>query len=99
LDAAVSGETFEFKEMYPKYLSIAKQEENDQAAWSFDMANKVEKVHAGLFSNAVEALRNNKELTKIDYYVCSVCGNTVEGMAPEKCPICGAPKTKFFKIA
>ena len=84
--------------MYPKYLSIAKQEENDQAAWSFDVANKVEQVHAGLFSKAVEALRNNKELTKIDYYVCSVCGNTVEGMAPEKCPICGAPKTKFFKI-
>ncbi|TEU04798.1 rubrerythrin family protein [Candidatus Bathyarchaeota archaeon] len=98
LDAAVSGETFEFKEMYPKYLSIAKQEENHQAAWSFDVANKVEQVHAGLFSKAVEALRNNKELTKIDYYVCSVCGNTVEGMAPEKCPICGAPKTKFFKI-
>jgi rubrerythrin len=98
LDAAVSGETFEFKEMYPKYLSIAKQEENDQAAWSFDVANKVEQVHAGLFSKAVEALRNNKELAKIDYYVCSVCGNTVEGMAPEKCPICGAPKTKFFKI-
>ena len=98
LDAAVSGETFEFKEMYPKYLSIAKREENDQAAWSFDVANKVEQVHAGLFSKAVEALRNNKELTKIDYYVCGVCGNTVEGMAPEKCPICGAPKTKFFKI-
>jgi rubrerythrin len=98
LDAAVSGETFEFKEMYPKYLSIAKQEENDQAAWSFDVANKVEQVHAGLFSKAVEALRNNKELTKIDYYVCSVCGNTVEGIAPEKCPICGAAKTEFFKI-
>lgn len=99
LDAAVSGETFEFKEMYPKYLSIAKQEEKNQAAWSFDVANKVEQVHAGLFSKAVEALRNNKELTKIDYYVCNVCGNTVEGMAPEKCPICGAQKTKFFKIA
>lgn len=98
LDAAISGETFEFKEMYPKYLSIAEQEEKNQAAWSFDVANKVEQVHAGLFSKAVEALRNNKELTKIDYYVCSVCGNTVEGMAPEKCPICGAPKTKFFKI-
>ncbi len=98
LDVAVSGETFEFKEMYPKYLSIAKQEEKNQAAWSFDVANKVEQVHAGLFSKAVEALRNNKELTKIDYYVCSVCGNTVEGMAPEKCSICGAPKTKFFKI-
>jgi len=99
LDVAVSGETFEFKQMYPKYLSIAKQDGNHQAAWSFDVANKVEQVHAGLFSKAVEALRNNKELAKINYYVCGVCGNTVEDMAPEECPICGAPKPKFFKVA
>ena len=99
LDAAVSGETFEYKKMYPEYLSIAKQEGNHQAAWSFDVANKVEQIHAGLFSKAVDALRNKRELAKIDYYVCNVCGNTVEGMAPEKCPICGAPKTKFFKVA
>jgi len=98
LSAAVSGETFEFKKMYPKYLSIAKQEGNQQAVWSFDVANKVEQVHAGLFSKAVEALRNNKELPKIDYYVCRVCGNTVKGMAPVKCPICGASKTEFFKV-
>lgn len=99
LDTAVSGETFEFEKMYPEYLSNAKQEGNRQAAWSFDVANKVEQVHAGLFSKALKALKNNKELAKVDYYVCSVCGNTVEGMAPEKCPICGAPKTKFFKVA
>jgi rubrerythrin len=99
LDAAVSGETFEFKKMYPKYLRLAKQEGNHQAAWSFDVANKVEQVHANLLSKAVEALRNDRELAKIDYYICSVCGNTVEGTAPEKCPICGAPKTKFFKVA
>ena len=99
LDAAISGETFEYKIMYPEYLSIAKQEGNRQAAWSFDVANKVEQVHAGLFSKALEALKSKKELAKVDYYICSVCGNTVEGAAPEKCPICGAPETKFFKVA
>jgi len=98
LDAAVSGETVEFKSMYPKYLSIAKQEGNKEAAWSFDVANKVEEIHAGLFSKAVREVRNGKQMAEIDYYVCSVCGNTVEGIAPEKCPICGAPKTKFFKV-
>ena len=41
--------------------------------------------------------KEKKEPVKVDYYVCSVCGNTVEGSAPEKCPICGAPKEKFFK--
>ena len=99
LDVAVSGETFEYKKMYPEYLRIAKEEGHQRAAWSFDVANKVEEIHAGLFSKAVDALRKGKKLTEIDYYVCSVCGNTIEGMTPEKCPICGAPKTKFFKVA
>ncbi|MFH1639714.1 MAG: rubredoxin-like domain-containing protein, partial [Chloroflexota bacterium] len=27
-----------------------------------------------------------------------VCGNTVEGETPEKCPICGAPRSRFKKI-
>jgi len=98
VDAAVAGETFEYKKMYPEYIGAARQEGNQQAVWSFDVANKVEQVHAGLFSKVVEALKNNKELANVDYYVCGLCGNTVEGEAPEKCPICGAPKAKFFKV-
>lgn len=99
LDAAISGETFEFKKMYPEYLSVAEQEGEKQAAWSFEVANKVEEIHAGLFSKALGALKEGKELPKIDYYVCNVCGNTVEAMAPGRCPICGAPKTKFSRVA
>ena len=99
LGTAVSGETFEFKKMYPEYLAIAKQEGNKQATWSFDVAGKVEQVHAKLYQKAIDALKNKKELEKVDYYVCGVCGNTVEGAPPEKCPICGSPKEKFFKPA
>ena len=99
LSTAVSGETFEFKKMYPEYISAAKQEGNKQAAWSFDVASKVEQVHAKLFLKAIDAVKNKKELEKVDYCVCGVCGNTVEGAPPEKCPICGAPKAKFFKPA
>ncbi len=99
LDAALSGETFEFKEMYPKYLEIAKHEGNKLAAWSFDVANKVEQIHANLYAKAIEALKNNKALAETDYYVCSVCGNTVEGSPPERCPICGAPKNRFNKTS
>jgi len=99
LDTAVSGETFEFKKMYPEYISTAKQEGNKQAAWSFDVASRVEQVHANLFQKAIDALKSKKELVKVDYYVCSVCGNTFEGTPPDKCPICGTPKAKFFKPA
>jgi rubrerythrin len=99
LGTAISGETFEFKTMYPEYLSKAKEDGNKQAAWSFDVANKVEQIHANLFSKAIDALKAGKKPPSMDYYVCSVCGNTVEGSAPDKCPVCGAPKSKFNKIA
>lgn len=97
LNAAIAGETFEYKKMYPEYLKIAKQEKNQQAVWSFNVANQVEEIHSGLFTKALKVLKSGKELSKVDYYVCTVCGNTVEDEPPEKCPICGNPKTKFFK--
>ena len=98
LNAAVSGETFEFNEMYPKYIQIAKTEGNKKAVWSFDVANKVEQIHAGLFSDAIKILNAGKKLSSTDYYVCGVCGNTAEGSAPEVCPICGSKREKFKKI-
>jgi len=97
LDTAVAGETFEFTKMYPEYIEVAKKEGNEDATWSFDVANKVEQIHAGFFAKALEALKNKKELPKTDYYICSECGNTVEGSAPDECPICGAPKSAFYK--
>jgi rubrerythrin len=96
--AAVAGETFEFRSMYPEYIDVAKQEGNTQASWSFDVANKVEKIHAGLYSRAEEALKSGKKVPALDYYVCSVCGMTVEGSAPDKCPVCGAPANKFSRV-
>ncbi len=98
LDEAISGETFEFTKMYPEFLEVSKQEKNKQAEWSFNVANKVEEVHAGLFQKALKALKENEEVSNIDYYVCKVCGNTVEKVAPERCSICGAPNAQFIRV-
>ena len=98
LDEAISGETFEFTKMYPEYLEVARKEGNKQAEWSFDVANQVEEIHADHFKKALRALKNNEELPDVDYYVCKVCGNTVEEAAPERCPICGAPSAQFIKV-
>jgi len=96
LKAAISGETEEFKDMYPKFIKEAKNEgASDAAILSFDVANQVEKIHAGLYQKALDSLGNNED---IGYYVCQICGNTVEGSAPDRCPICNAPKDKFNKI-
>jgi rubrerythrin len=95
LKEAVSGETAEFLEMYPRMIAAAQAEGHKEAERSFNFANEVEKVHARLFQKALENLAN-KEL--VDIFVCSVCGYTVEGEAPDKCPICNAVKKLFKRI-
>jgi rubrerythrin len=96
LQAAINGETHEFKKMYPEMMAAAKGEKNEDAVQTFHYANEVEKIHAALYAKALENLGKNEVL---DYYVCPFCGNTVEKVPPEKCPICGAPGKKFMKIA
>ncbi len=44
LKTAISGETHEFKEMYPEFIAIAKEEGNKKAVQSFDYANKKKKI-------------------------------------------------------
>lgn len=95
---ALEGETYEFKTMYPEMLEDAAVEEENQASWSFNIANEVEKIHAGLYQKAAKALKANKDMDKVTYYVCKVCGNTVEGQPAENCPICNAPPSAFNKI-
>jgi rubrerythrin len=34
----------------------------------------------------------------VDYWVCQVCGMTVEGEAPDECPVCKAKKQAFKKV-
>ena len=45
-----------------------------------------------------EALKEKRDLPHVDYYICSVCGNTVENNPPDKCLICNAPAKSFEKI-
>lgn len=95
LEAAINGETYEYEEMYPPMISAANEAGNKRASRSFDYANHVEKIHAGLYKKALENFGKNEE---VDYYVCQVCGNTVEGEPPDDCPICGAVKKAFKKV-
>ena len=94
LQEAVAGETHEFKSMYPAMIETAQAEGNKEAERSFNFANAVEKIHAGLYQQMLDNLENAKE--SFSYYVCPVCGYTVEKEAPETCPVCGA-KGKMFK--
>lgn len=95
LKEAISGETHEYTKMYPGMIETAKEEGNKAAEMSFANANAVEEVHANLYQKALDSLGNAKA---VDYYVCSVCGNTVENEPPETCPVCGSKAKAFFKV-
>lgn len=94
LAEAISGETHEFQSMYPQMIADAEAEGNKGALRSFTYANEVEKIHADLYQKALDAIGKNQAT---DYYVCQVCGNTVENEAPDECPICKAKKM-FKKV-
>jgi rubrerythrin len=97
LQAAIEGENYESVSMYPEFVKDAEAEQDKRALRSFNYALEVEKIHEGLYRNALVNL--GKEIEEFDYYVCPVCGYTHERIAPDRCPVCGAVKEKFEKVA
>ena len=98
LKAAIEGEHYEFTEMYPAFIEQAKAEGNQKAEVSFTWANKVEKIHHALYEKALKSLDGGAPLKDEPYFVCQGCGYTVGGEAPEKCPVCGAPRKMFKQV-
>jgi len=96
--AAINGENHEFTEMYPAFIKQAEAEGEKEAKGSFDLANKVEQIHHRLYKTALSMLEKGQAMGDKTFYVCQYCGNTVEGEAPERCPVCGAPKRMFKRI-
>lgn len=92
LKAAFEGESYEFNEMYPKFIEEARAEGNDAAVRSFRYASEAEKGHAELYKKALAEL-NEKPF--VSYYLCPVCGHIAQGNPPDKCPICGTPANKY----
>lgn len=98
LQAAIDGEGFEFQEMYPKFVGEAEEEKKQGAAMSFKNALAVEEIHHGLYREALDALSAGNDLPTASIFVCGICGNTVVGSPPDKCPICSAPQAKFSEV-
>lgn len=95
LQAAIAGETHEFRSMYPVMIEEAKAEGDKAAERGFTFANAVEEQHAGLYAAAAA---DPAGYAAKDWYVCSVCGYTVADGAPEKCPVCQALAKAFCKV-
>ncbi|MCP4570857.1 MAG: rubrerythrin family protein [bacterium] len=97
LKEAIDGETFEFEKMYPPMLKTA-EEEGHKAKRMFAFAVEAEEVHAKLYKLALEAAAKGEDLTEANFYLCPVCGHIEFSAAPEKCPICGVPASKYVTV-
>jgi rubrerythrin len=98
LKAAVEGEHYEFTKMYPAFIKEAEAEGQKQAMVSFEYANQVESIHHSLFQKTLAAVEAGGQPADADVFVCSICGNTFEGAAPDVCPVCGTKRERFMKI-
>ncbi len=98
LEAALAGETYEFTEMYPPMVARA-EAEGHRAKVMLRWANQAEQIHARLFQQALEALKAGKDLSQMAVFLCPVCGDVELGQAPERCPICNAPASRFQQVA
>ncbi|MDY6794129.1 MAG: rubrerythrin family protein [Actinomycetota bacterium] len=95
IQTCIDGETFEIEEMYPVYNETAKLQDEKDAVRSTHYALEAEKIHADWYKKAREVVDSGGDVNVGKIQICSVCGHTREGEAPDKCPICGASSAKF----
>ncbi len=98
LQGAIEGETYEVTTMYPDFIATGNEQGEKAAVMWFNAAMEAEKVHAGLYRRAKDNAEKGQDLGFFPIQVCGQCGFTVEGEAPDKCPVCGAPKEKFVRF-
>ncbi|MEI6351806.1 MAG: ferritin family protein [Verrucomicrobiota bacterium] len=95
LEAAIKGESYERDTMYPEFLKKAQADKAEPAVRTFHFAKEVEAGHAKLYQEALDNLGKN---IPTDYFVCTVCGNTVTVLPSKKCPVCHNKRDKYVKI-
>jgi rubrerythrin len=97
LNAAIEGETYEYAEMYPPMLERA-ETESHKAKRMFGFAMKAEQVHDKLYQLALEAVKQGKDLSETNFYLCPICGHIELGEPPAQCPICGVKASSFVQL-
>jgi rubrerythrin len=95
LKESFQSETTIAQVAYDNFIELAENIEDTTASNILSNARDVEAVHAKLYKNAINHLIGERETT---YYVCKVCGYVSDGVLPEVCPVCSAPKDQFLEF-
>ncbi len=99
LDAAASGENFEWSTMYAEFEQTARREGFDVIADLFARVASIEKQHEENYRAALQKVKNGEMFTSDSpstKWICLNCGYVVEGKEPPKvCPTCSHPQGYF----
>ncbi len=98
LEAAASGENYEWTDMYAGFAETAEKEGFTALAAKFRMVAEIEKQHEERY----RALLNNVNMqevfakSSVKVWECRNCGHIVVGTAaPQVCPVCAHPQAYF----
>lgn len=98
LEEAAGGENYEWKEMYPSFAKIAREEGYDAIATVFEAIAVAEKQHAKRYEGFAANIDAGSVFKKEEATVwrCINCGFLFESeSAPKACPACAHPQAYF----
>jgi rubrerythrin len=84
--------------MYPAFDAVAKEQGEKGAMLSIHYALEAEKIHEAMYGEAKSLVESGQDRDAQPVYICPVCGFTVIGEPPDKCPVSQTPKEKFVKF-
>lgn len=98
LKAAAAGEGAESADMYPRMAREAREEGFEEIGRILEGIGKIEKEHQARYQALLKNIESGaifQRAEKVKWH-CRECGFAFEGVkAPEKCPVCGHPKSYF----
>ena len=98
LEAAASGENYEWTDMYARMAKEAREEGFNEIAAKFEMVAKIEAEHEARYRKLLDNVKKERVFSKDNDVIwqCSNCGHIVIGKkAPEVCPVCDHPQAYF----
>lgn len=98
LEAAASGENYEWTDMYKGFAETAEEEGFTELAEKFRAVAEIEKHHEERYLKLLGNVKEKKVFSRDGdtIWVCRNCGHIVIGKsAPEVCPVCNHPQAYF----
>ena len=103
LTVSQTDEQTEIDALYPAFLRQVSTHLDTRVERTLNWAMESEKSHAGLFSDAVQALQSGQTGSWISaaqsFQVCSTCGYTAHAREADYCPVCGFPWERFLMVS